>query len=280
MKIGLVGNGFVGSAIYENLKNDYDFVIYDRKPALSNRNSIKEVVDEAKIIFVALPTPMYDNGECDLSIIFDAMKQIYQNYQDNIIILKSTVVPGTCQEIKDRFPNIRIVFSPEFLTEANHIEDFRNCNRMIFGGHKEDTAECVRLLQSVFEDKYYFTTDWKTAETVKYFINTFLATKVSFANEMKEICDVSGADYDNVVKLALYDDRIGKSHLQVPGPDGHAGFGGKCFPKDLNALTFYSLTNGVEPVMLKAAWEKNMNVRKEHDWLKIDGAVTKGEKNE
>ena len=110
MKIGLVGNGFVGSAIYENLKNDYDFVIYDRKPALSNRNSIQEVVDEAKIIFVALPTPMYDNGECDLSIIFDAMKQIYQNYQDNIIILKSTVVPGTCQEIKDRFPNIRIVF--------------------------------------------------------------------------------------------------------------------------------------------------------------------------
>jgi UDPglucose 6-dehydrogenase len=280
MKIGLIGNGFVGSAIYENLKNDYEFVIYDRKPALSNRDSIKEVVGEAEIIFVALPTPMYDNGECDLSIIFDAMGQIYQNYQDNIIILKSTVVPGTCEEIKDRFPNIRIVFSPEFLTEANHIEDFRNCNRMIFGGHKEDTAECVRLLQSVFEDKYYFTTDWKTAETVKYFINTFLATKVSFANEMRQICDVSGADYNDVVKLALYDERIGKSHLQVPGPDGHNGFGGKCFPKDLNALTFYSLTNGVEPVMLKASWKKNMEVRKEHDWLNIDGAVTKGEKNE
>ena len=97
---------------------------------------------------------------------------------------------------------------------------------------------------------------------------------------MRQICDVSGADYNDVVKLALYDERIGKSHLQVPGPDGHNGFGGKCFPKDLNALTFYSLTNGVEPVMLKASWKKNMEVRKEHDWLNIDGAVTKGEKNE
>jgi UDP-glucose 6-dehydrogenase len=94
MKIGLIGNGFVGSAIYENLKNDYKFVIYDRKPALSNRNSIGEVVKEAKIIFVALPTPMYNNGECDLAIIFDAMSEIYNHYNNNIIILKSTVVPG------------------------------------------------------------------------------------------------------------------------------------------------------------------------------------------
>ena len=276
MKIGLIGNGFVGSAIYENLKNDYKFVIYDRKPALSNRNSIGEVVKEAKIIFVALPTPMYNNGECDLAIIFDAMSEIYNHYNNNIIILKSTVVPGTCEQIKNRFPNMRIVFSPEFLTEANHIEDFRNCNRMIFGGHKEDTAECVRLLQSVFEDKYYFTTDWKTAETVKYFINTFLATKVSFANEMKQICDASGADYNNVVKLALYDKRIGASHLSVPGPDGYCGFGGKCFPKDLNALTYYSLQHDIDPIMLKASWKKNMEVRQQHDWLKIEGAVTKG----
>ena len=145
-------------------------------------------------------------------------------------------------------------------------------------GHKEDTAECVRLLQSVFEDKYYFTTDWKTAETVKYFINTFLATKVSFANEMKQICDASGADYNNVVKLALYDKRIGASHLSVPGPDGYCGFGGKCFPKDLNALTYYSLQHDIDPIMLKASWKKNMEVRQQHDWLKIEGAVTKGVK--
>ena len=149
---------------------------------------------------------------------------------------------------------------------------------MIFGGNKEDTAECVRLLQSVFEDKYYFTTDWKTAETVKYFINTFLATKVSFANEMKQVCDASEIDYKRVVDLALYDARIGRSHLQVPGPDGLNGFGGKCFPKDLNAFTHFSLLNNISPTMLKAVWDKNLEVREEHDWLNIEGAVTKGDK--
>mgnify|MGYP003670168227 FL=1 len=278
LKIGIIGNGFVGSAINENLKNNYKFLIYDRKPDLANCKSTEEVVRGAKIVFVALPTPMQRDGSCDLSIIFSAMSEIYNCYDDNIIILKSTVAPGTCEEIRQRFPRMRIVFSPEFLTESNHIEDFKNCNRMIFGGHPEDTAECVRLLQTVFPDKYYFTTDWKTAEMVKYFINSFLATKVSFANEIKQICDKAGIDYDSVAKLALYDNRIGNSHLQVPGPDGHKGFGGKCFPKDMNALTYFSFVQGIKPTVLVAAWEKNLEVRENFDWLHIEGAVTKGEK--
>jgi len=279
-KLGLVGNGFVGSAIYHNLKGNYDFAIYDKKPELSSYKTISQVTESARVIFVALPTPMFMDGSCNLSIIFGAMSEIESSYNNNIIILKSTVVPGTCREIKRVYPKLRIVFSPEFLTEANHIEDFKNCNRMIFGGAPEDTAECVKLLQTVFPDKYYFTTDWETAETVKYFINTFLATKVSFANEMKQICEASGVEYDSVVKLALQDERIGRSHLKAPGPDGHNGFGGKCFPKDLNALAHFSLLNGVEPVILKAVWKKNLEVREEQDWLKIEGAVTKGVKNE
>ena len=278
MNIGLIGNGFVGSAVYENLKNDYDFVIYDRKPDKSNCDSIEQVVSRAKVIFVALPTPMFPSGQCDLSIIIEAMQEIYEHYDNNIVILKSTVPPGTCEKIRTSYPKMRIVFSPEFLTEANHIEDFKNCNRMIFGGQPGDTAECVRLLQAVFPDKYYFTTEWKTAEMVKYFINTFLATKVSFANEIKQICDAVTVDYDNVVKLALYDKRIGGSHLKVPGPDSYHGFGGKCFPKDLNALMYISILNQIEPTMLRASWRKNLEVREEHDWLNIEGAVTKDKK--
>jgi nucleotide sugar dehydrogenase len=272
--LGLIGNGFVGSAIYENLKSHYEFAIYDKKPTLANRNSIKEVIEEAEVVFVALPTPMYNSGKCDLTFIFDAMKEIYDNYNNNIIILKSTVVPGTCDEIKKRFPNMRIVFSPEFLTEANHIEDFRNCNRMIFGGLREDTAACVNLVQPIFEDKHYFTTDWKTAETVKYFINIFLATKISFANEMKQICDLVGVEYNSIARLALCDQRIGRTHLQVPGNDGHYGFGGKCFPKDLNAMIHLCLTAGFEPVILKSVWNKNLDIREEHDWMNIEGAVS------
>tara|TARA_R110002012_G_scaffold74074_5_gene188159 strand:+ start:2334 stop:3179 length:846 start_codon:yes stop_codon:yes gene_type:complete len=279
MKIGLIGNGFVGSAIYENLKETYDFIIYDKKPELSQCESVKSVVDKCPVIFVALPTPMFEDGRCDLSIIYGAMNEIYEEYNNNIVILKSTVLPGTCEEIKRRHPNIRIVFSPEFLTEANHIEDFKNCNRMIFGGDPQDTAECVRLLHNVFNDKYYFTTDCRSAEMVKYFINNFLSVKVSFANEMSQICSAINVDYASVAKLALYDKRIGSSHLQVPGPDGDYGFGGKCFPKDLNAMISHSAQKNVEPEMLKAAWRKNREVRQNKDWLNIEGAVTKENKN-
>ena len=279
MKIGLIGNGFVGSAIYENLKETYDFIIYDKKPELSQCESVRNVVDNCPVIFVALPTPMFEDGRCDLSIIYGAMSEIYEEYNNNIVILKSTVLPGTCEEIRRRHPNIRIVFSPEFLTEASHIDDFKNCNRMIFGGEPQDTAECVRLLHNVFNDKYYFTTDCRTAEMVKYFINNFLSVKVSFANEINQICSAINVDYNSVVKLALYDKRIGSSHLQVPGPDGDYGFGGKCFPKDLNAMIQHSVQSGVEPEMLKAAWHKNKEVRQNKDWLNIEGAVTKENKN-
>ena len=105
MKIGLIGNGFVGSAIYENLKNEYEFVIYDRKPSLSNRGCISEVVEEARIIFVALPTPMYGSGECDLSIIFDTMTDIYENYN-----LKINSCPGNLRRDQAFIPRHKNCF--------------------------------------------------------------------------------------------------------------------------------------------------------------------------
>jgi UDPglucose 6-dehydrogenase len=274
MRLGLIGNGFVGEAIYENLKHDYDFLIYDKKPEKSNCLNIGELTAATDIIFIALPTPMNLNGECDLSIIFAAFYEIEKTYNNNIIVIKSTILPGTSREISEKYPNMRIVFSPEFLTEANHIEEFRNYNIMIFGGASNDTEKCVSVLKSVIPDKQYFTTDWETAETVKYFINTFLATKVSFANEMKQICSLVGTNYDNITRLALYDERIGKTHFQVPGPDGFSGFGGKCFPKDLNAMIHFCLANGVDPVILKSVWKKNLDIREEHDWLNIEGAVS------
>jgi len=280
MKIGLVGNGFVGNAIYENLKQKHSFYIYDKNPERANCDSLKKVVGHCKIIFVALPTPMHGNGSCDLSIIFKVMEEINYFYNDNIIVLKSTVVPGTCDEIKSLYPNIRIVFSPEFLTEANYIEDFKNCNRMIFGGEEEDTAECVKLLMSVFQNKYYFTTDLRTAEMVKYFINNFLAVKVSFANEFKQICEAVTVDYEKVKNLALYDNRIADSHLRVPGPDGNYGFGGTCFPKDINAMIYFSSINQVDSCVLKSAWRKNLEVRINKDWENMFGRAVSAEGGE
>ena len=275
MKIGLIGNGFVGNAIYQNLKQKYEFVIYDTNRERANAIDIRQVCESAKIIFVALPTPMNQDGSCNTSIIEKCMREISNHGEDNLTILKSTIPPGTTRRIKKEFPNIRLVFSPEFLTEANCVEDFKNCNRMIFGGRKKDTAECVSIISEVFPEKHYFMTDWETAEMVKYFINNFLAVKTMFANEMKQICDSINVSYDSVRNLALYDERIGETHLHVPGPDGRRGFGGTCFPKDINAMISFAEDNGVEAKILKSVWEKNLEVREDKDWMRMPGrAIT------
>lgn len=267
MKIGLIGNGFVGNAILENLKKEYSFCVYDKDKDKSNTKDIEEVCQKAKIVFVALPTPMLKSGKCDLSILFGVITEIALRYNDNIIIIKSTIPPGTCERLKEIHPNLRIVFSPEFLTEANSVNDFRNCNRVIFGGEKTDVDECVEVFSSVFPDKVCLTTGLRTAEMVKYFINTFLAVKVSFANEIKEMCDTIDINYNEVKRLALYDKRIGGSHLAVPGPDGSRGFGGTCFPKDLSAMIQHYLEHNLDPIILQATWDKNSNIRENKDWL-------------
>ena len=277
MNIGLIGKGFVGDAVYQNLKDDHNFLIYDIDNNKKNVGNIRDVIHGAKIIFVALPTPMRKNGTCDLSIILKTMAQVNYWYNDNIIILKSTIIPGTCESILKLYPNLRIVFSPEFLTEANYVDDFKKCNRIILGGNFEDTTECANMFKSVFPNKHYLFTDHKTSEMVKYFINNYLSVKVAFANEMKQICDNSDIFYDEVKNLALFDERLGKSHLMVPGPDGQLGFGGTCFPKDINAMISYAKSIGADPEILKAAWEKNLKVRENKDWLSMKGRAVSEE---
>ena len=279
MKIGLIGKGFVGEAIYQNLKKNFEFLIYDIDKNKKNVDHIKDVTHGAEIIFVALPTPMQENGKCDLSIIFNCFNEISYWYKSNVIILKSTVPPGTSEKIKLIHPELKIVFSPEFLTEANFVEDFKNSNRVILGGELKDTMFCAQMFQKVFPNKNYLFTNHKTAETVKYFINNFLATKVSFANEMKQICDAIEVNYEDVKNLALYDERIGRSHLLAPGPDGELGFGGTCFPKDINAMIWFARSIGIDPEVLSAVWSKNLKVRKNLDWLSLEGrAISKKEK--
>ena len=271
MKLGLIGRGFVGNAIYENMKDVYPIAVYDKNDDLATCGSVRDVCHNSDIIYVALPTPMRTTGQCDLSIIYNVIAQISYWYNDNIIVIKSTIPPGTCENLMKVNPELKIVFSPEFLTERNSVEDFKTCNRVIFGGDVEHTTACVEMMQKVFPDKQYEQTDWKTAEMVKYFINTFLACKVSFANEIKQICDTIDTDYNKVRDLALLDQRIGNSHLKVPGPDGILGFGGTCFPKDLNCLIYFAKKNGITPSVLESAWNKNLQIREEKDWLSMFG---------
>ena len=129
----------------------------------------------------------------------------------------------------------------------------------------------------VFPDIPIIKTGSKTAEMVKYFTNTFLATKVSFANEMKEICDKLNIDYDKVVEYSTYDERLGKSHWAVPGPDGKLGFGGSCFPKDINALVHLCSELNIPENILSSVIDTNLRVRPEQDWKELKGRAVVGE---
>jgi len=270
-KIGIIGQGFVGSAIREGLNKYYDVETYD-KFKNSTCQSLEELMTKTKIIFVCLPTPMRKTGACDLSIVREAISDMNKHASGHIAIIKSTVIPGTTGELTNQFKDINIVFSPEFLTEANNIKDFQNQSRIILGGDKQYTNIVKNMFANIFFDIPIVEVDSKTAEMTKYYINTFLATKVSFANEMKKICDSLELDHEKVRRLVMLDKRIGRTHLVAPY-DGKYGFGGHCFPKDLVALKTQAEKNNVDTTMLTATWNKNLQVRppEQRDWEKMKG---------
>ena len=283
MLIGIIGQGFVGTAVREGLKHFYETYVFDLNTKACPSEMflpLKDIVEKCDIIFQCLPTPMKISGACDLSIVRSSLSNLNQFAlelnKSPIVVIKSTVPPGTCEELNNNFENLNIVFSPEFLTEANSIEDFKNQNRIIIGGPRPYTDQVKSMFRKAFPHIPIVKTGYKTAEMVKYFINNYLSVKVSFANEMYQICSALDIDYDKVTEYALFDQRIGKSHLSVPGPDGDFGFGGHCFPKDLDAMIYLMVKNDVDPVILESAREKNNKVRKNRDWEKMKGrAISK-----
>ncbi len=269
-KIGVVGQGFVGTALKEGFKNFVQIETFD-KYKHSTCESLKELSEKAEIIFVCLPTPMKKTGECDLSIVSETVHQIDSFKNNNIVVIKSTILPGTTEKLNKQCNNIQVIFNPEFLTEANFIEDFKNQNRVIIGGPRPGTTKVKNLYRKCYPTASLIKTGSSTAEMIKYFINCFLATKVSFSNEIKQICAKIDIDYDKVVEYALYDTRLGKSHFSAPGPDGKLGFGGSCFPKDLNAMINFAISLDLEPNVLSAVWNKNIEVRPGRDWESLKG---------
>ena len=183
------------------------------------------------------------------------------------MVIKSTVPPGTTDKLHSKSRGLDIIFNPEFLTEMNFIEDFKNQSRIILGGVRRGTSILRQIYSKVFPHATIVKTNAKYAETVKYFINCFLGTKVSFANEMKMMCDEIKIDYDKVVEYATYDERLGKSHWAVPGPDGDLGFGGHCLPKDISAI----VNEYDDMKLLQAVLDVNNKVRKNRDWEKMKG---------
>ena len=269
-KIGIVGQGFVGTAVHEGLKQYFQIETYDINKT-STCKSLKELSEKSDVMFVCLPTPMKKDGSCHIDIVENTLLGLDLLNKCKTIVVKSTIPPGTTESWNYKFKNIQIVFNPEFLTEANSVNDFKNQTRIIIGGPRPATTKVRRIFAKAFPKVPIIKTGSTTAEMVKYFLNSFLSTKVSFANEMYQICNKLGIDYDKVTEYAKYDDRLGKSHLNVPGPDGDFGYGGHCFPKDVKALIEVAISYDIHPTMLIATNEKNNEVRKDRDWEKQEG---------
>ena len=277
MKIGIVGNGFVGSSVAFGFSAqtgcDADVKIYDKDESKST-HTLKEVINTSDFIFVSVPTPSNPDGSMNLDIVEDVFEEMNQLNcrNDNIFLLRSTVTPGTTKKIQENCTNLNIVFNPEFLTERSAKFDFINQARFIVGGDEENVDKVEELYRWRFGSTTpIIKTNYETAEMIKYMNNCYFATKVSFLNEMRQIADKCGVDWKMAVEGFIRDGRIGHSHLSVPGPDGKFGFGGSCFPKDIRAMIKHAEGIGVDVNVLKAAWETNLQVRPEKDWEQLKG---------
>jgi UDPglucose 6-dehydrogenase len=279
--IGIIGNGFVGSAIAAGFGLHANVRVYDKDPR-KTLHTIEDTINKSDFVFVGVPTPMefIEGGKIDLSImnsVFEDINNITTN-SDTIFIIKSTVIPGTTNDFQDRYPNLKIVFNPEFLTERSANLDFINASRIVLGGEPENVKKVAELYRDRFPYTKIVATDAKSAEMIKYMCNCFFATKISFMNEMFLMSRKLGTDWKKIMEGFISDGRIGNSHIEVPGHDGDLGFGGKCFPKDLNAFIEFFAEQGIEPHMLMATWKRNQTVRRNINWAEIEGAVSKGKK--
>lgn len=250
----------------------------------------EEQRDFSGIYFICLPTPMFENGAADLSIVDRVLNELSSVPGKRIAVIKSTVPPGSVEAWNKKYEatGLRVIFNPEFLREASALDDMRNQSRIILGGPRPWINQVKHMYESAFPNVPIIKTSSSTAEMVKYVTNVHLATKVALANEFYQICealDARGAniDYDKVVEYAIHDDRLGQSHWKVPGPmpaddtgEPAFGYGGSCFVKDINALIALAKELGVDPKVMNGAWQKNLEVRPQRDWEKLIGrAISK-----
>ncbi len=258
--IGLIGYGIVGKAIENTLSKKFDLKIYDKFMSLDKFESLIQ----CKFIFVAVPTPFdCSKNQVDQSAVLESLKKLEELEYSGIVIIKSTLAPGTCDNYSSEF-SLNIVFNPEFLRESTTPnEDFENQDTVVIGS---PDLETYQLVESMFrevllpEAVYYFTSTTE-AEMIKCAQNTMLASRVALANMIFDACIEHDINYDKIKGIAFDNFEILGPHMTlVPGPDGKRGFGGKCLPKDIRA--FSTIHNSK---LLKSIIDYNDTLREDLD---------------
>lgn len=277
MKIGIIGIGIVGSATLEVFRKVHQIFPYDKyKSEYNSEQYIRDLALNSEIVFLCVPTPMRPSGEIDYSAVHNSLDLLTKEFQkygrnpsDIVVVVRSTAVSGSTDKFARQYP-FRFVFNPEFLREDHALEDMKNTDRVVIGAENYEDYKIVEsVYKPLFPNGKYIHVDAKTAEMVKYVANVMLAGQIALANELYQICQIVGVDYDTVKKIVLLDRRIGRN-IDVPGSDGDLGFGKKCLPKDLNALIYLARDKMYRPYLLEEIWRLNEKVRKNKDWLDSD----------
>jgi len=268
MKIGIIGYGYVGTAIAWAHRSD-DLVIRD--PKISDSAGLDEFIN-CDAIYVCVPSPPVDvtlvDGHCDTSILENTLKELlFVVINKQIpIICKTTAPPSVYGRLQEQYPNI--IHCPEFLTAANNIADYSNSNYFVLGGDYEwaiKAREVIRHGVPMVHDMFTVV-PIKVAALYKYMMNSYLAVKVTFVNEFKELADAEGVVWDDLKYLAMHDDRIGNTHMDAPRPDGQYGWGGGCFPKDVAAICEEAIDLGLDFDLMQRVETLNKKHRaKQHD---------------
>jgi len=254
-KIGVIGLGFVGNALCHYFESQrIKPFLYDK---YKNIGSL-EKVNSADVIFICVSTPYNKKKGCDLSFIKDACGNVSGR---KIIVIKSTISPGTTQKLQDKYPQHKFLFNPEFLREVSAYKDFINSTRQIIGFTKKSKRMADLVMDILPKAPYQKIMPAKEAEMIKYMNNTFLAMKVLLANEFYDLCTALNIDYEIVKNAVAQDPRISRSHLKI-FHEGYRGYGGSCFPKDINAIIKFASDKKIDMPFLKKGREINRRLLK------------------
>jgi len=260
MNIGIMGLGFVGGTTKKVFEKKHKVFSYD-----PNKKGYKdkEVLKKVEIIFICVPTPPTNNGKISLKYLHEALKIIKNLKINPIICIRSTIPPGSINSLEKKY-SFNIGHNPEFLREKHALKDMLNTNRIIISGSQKVKKLIKKVYFPIFPKVKYVELTNKEAEMVKSAANCFLASQITFANEIHSMCKAHRINYNNVKNTILLDDRIGRN-IDVPGPDGKFGFGGRCFPKDLKALIHSSREKGYRAYLTEEIWRSNQTrFRKKH----------------